>query len=253
MYETIGAMTAVASCITSDVRALRARGYALLDELVRAHPLDVLVSRVLGSFAPGSDGRDVALRIEREWSRLIDGASFTLDGSRAKVRVLAGRAWIDFSITHQGIIYPVNFKAGRGRSADNVGGMKVWRYLLGETIDPHTHDLATARITEVDLAVRAAQASRTRTPIDPDRAREYFCLHYNTATGHTHRFGVSDLSEGALRVNPKNGLQVRMDRASGCGRDTISSQLFIIDRYRDYLRSAAAPYLAFQEIAVPAA
>lgn len=229
-----------------DVRAFRRQGFKLLDALVAAYPIDDVATKVLADARTGADGRDISRSLDREWTAAISGASFTVDGADAHVRTFANRFWIDLSITHNGIIYPVNFKAGKGASPDNVGGLRMWRYLiLGEPLDSNTHALPRANLSESQLAKKAGELYRSDDPRIAEAVREYFCLHYNTSTGTMSRFGISDLSEDALKLNPKNGAQVKMVAHPAANRTNRESLSFILEKYREYLFKMSEPWRAF--------
>ena len=120
-------------------------GIEICTELTRRFPIVTI--------ADSYEGRKNAERIEKEWlNKIKSKGNFSFKGKEVKLIIKESddRFWVDFAFIYDGDFFPVNFKSGAGRTADNISGLKYIRYLIfydadGEFQVPGTSEDELAR------------------------------------------------------------------------------------------------------------
>ena len=210
-------------------------GEEICKELVRLYPIRP---------APKShEGRTDATITEKDWISRIK--NFTYAGEPVKLLKTEDddRVWVDFAFLYSGEYFPVNFKSGIGRTADNISGLKYIRYLLFYDVDS---EFNVQGISEESIAKRITSLLRKEIRLDTHN-RDYFCISHCSADNSVRIIPVGSIAEEDLATNPKNLFQVNFHTCRLVKRDLRQMVAFVIKKFIEYQKKRADGYRIFTD------
>ncbi|OGJ15723.1 hypothetical protein A3K73_04040 [Candidatus Pacearchaeota archaeon RBG_13_36_9] len=194
------------------------------------------------------EGRENAKAIEKDWISRVH-STFNFEGETAKVLTPErdDRFWTDFAIIYKEEFFPFNFKSGVGGTKDNISGLKYLRYLIFYDLDKE-YNLKS--ITEEKLAKDIIKLKKGEISFN-ETNRDYFCVAYNIRSGNIKIIPISCIKSEDLATNPKNLFQADFHNADfEINRTLRESVDFIIEKFIEYNKKRAKPYLSFREAGI---
>jgi len=211
-------------------------GVALCKELVKSNPIQKLVI--------SHEGRKNSESIEKAWvSKLSD---FVYDNKKVKVIVKEkdDRYWVDFALIYDGEFFPINFKSGEGKTADNISGLKYIKYLIFYCLNGN-YDVTN--INEKNLALNIVELLKGTAELDLHN-RDYFCLSHCVVDNAIRVIPVGCIYEEDLVSNPKNLFQANFCTCRIKIRTNTKDMVsFIIKKFIEYQNKRAESYLIFKK------
>ena len=210
-------------------------GIKICQEFVRKHPI-----RIVGD---SHEGRKNAEQIEKDWISRIEDFEFEGKQVNLIIKEEDDRFWVDFAFTYDGEFFPINFKSGAGRTADNISGLKYIRYMIFYDADL---DYNIKSISEELLAKNIVELLKNPNNLNLTN-RDYFCLAHCTVDDSVKIIPVGQIESNDLNTNPKNLFQANFHTARLTKRDIKEMVEFIIKKFLEYQKKRATSFLLFQD------
>jgi hypothetical protein len=212
-------------------------GIKLCNELVKRAPIVPITSH--------HEGRQNSAKIEKNWIKRLP-TSFKFQNKKVKIILPEkdDRSWVDLSLIYDNkIFYPINFKASKGQTADNISGLKYLGFLIFNRVDK-TFNVPRVS-SHSNLAKRIAELIKKR---DYDLTnRDYFCMAYDINNENIRVIPVSSILSEHLKVNPSNIFQAKFHEAKfDINRNQKDAINFIIFKYVEYSKKRAEAYRFFK-------
>lgn len=211
-------------------------GKLICDKLVSDHPIETVTRH--------HEGRKNAEETEKKWLQRVK-KEFTFKDKQVRVFIPKkdDRFWLDFSFTYNGEFFPVNFKSGAGRTADNISGLKYLRYMIFYDLDSDYNIKQPA--SHLDFSKRVVLLLKGEEPFD-EHNRDYFCLSHCTDDDSVRVLPIGCVKNSDLKTNPSNLFQVNFHNARTTNRTLREMVHFIISKYVEYQKKKSA-YHVFKE------